>query len=154
VLFGVCQRQRASPGAAKYLPLIYLQRRPQDFDIVDQVPGRIVIETCVRRAPAAAALIEQHDPVDIRIEEPPHIGVATAAGTAVEEYHRLAVRIAAFLVIHAMAVADIEHAGAIRLDRRIEGSSCRVFIHGAHYESLGIGKPWILNLVRGPRSLG
>ena len=48
------------------------------------------------------------------------VGARAAAGTAVQEHHRLAVGIAAQLPIEAVAVADVEHAGLVGLDRRIK----------------------------------
>jgi hypothetical protein len=53
-----------------------------------------------------------------------------AAGTAVQEHHRLAVRVAAKLPVEAVAVADIQHAGLIWLDLRIERAAFRV--HRVH----------------------
>src|SRR5206468_11026103 len=50
----------------------------------------------------------------------PMIGARAAAGPAVEENDRLAIGIAAQLPIEAMAVADVEHACLVRLDRRVE----------------------------------
>jgi hypothetical protein len=94
----------------------------QPLDICDQVPGRVVLETCVRPAAAAAALIEQDDPVARRIEEPSRAGVATGAGSAVQEDRRLARRIAAFLPIDFVTVADRQVPLAVRFNGRIESA--------------------------------
>ena len=75
---------------------------------------------------AAAALVEQQDLVARRIEQPAVIGRATGAGAAVQENGRLAVWIAAQFPIDLMAVADVEMAGLIGFDCRVEGAKLSV----------------------------
>src|SRR5207248_7337922 len=84
------------------------------------VPGRVGFEARIRRRLAAAALVEHQDLVLVGVELPPMIGARSAAGPAVEEYHRLAVGIAAQFPIKAAAVADVEHAAVVGLDLGIE----------------------------------
>ena len=74
----------------------------------------------VRRGASAPALVEQHDAVPLGVEEAAVPGGGSRARTAVEEHDRLAVGIAALLPVDAVAVADDELAGLVRLDRRIE----------------------------------
>ena len=50
------------------------------------------------------------------------VGVEAAARAAMQEDGRLSLRIAAHLPIDAVPVADVEHAGIVGLDRRIEAA--------------------------------
>ena len=63
VRLGVGQRQRAPPRAAEDLPPVDPEVRAERLDVGDEVPGRVVLERSVRRALAAAPLIEEHDAV-------------------------------------------------------------------------------------------
>jgi hypothetical protein len=53
------------------------------------------------------------------------VRAAAGAGAAVEEECGLALRVAAQLPIEAVAVADVEMAGTVGLDRRVEGAALR-----------------------------
>jgi hypothetical protein len=74
----------------------------------------------MRPAAAASALVEQDDAVARGIEEPPCAGVATRAGSAMQEERRLAVGPATFLPVDFVAIADGQVALAARLDRWIQ----------------------------------
>ena len=63
------------------------------------MPGGVVAQFGVRAGLAAAALIEQHDTVALRVEETPMHRFATGAGAAVQEQDRQAAGVAAFLDI-------------------------------------------------------
>ena len=76
----------------------------------------------MRSRAAAAALIEQQDVVALRIEQAAVVGAEAGAGSAVEEDGRLARRIAALFPVEDMAIADVERAPAIGLDRGVESS--------------------------------
>jgi hypothetical protein len=108
------------PRAAEHQPALDAQVLPQPLDVGDQVPGRVVDQTGVRPALAAAALIEQHDPVALRIEEPAHLRVGAPARAAVQEHGGLAVGIAALLEVDLVQLRDAEKAGPVRLDRWVE----------------------------------
>ena len=56
-------------------------------------------ERRVRRALAAAALVEVHDAVFFGMEEAALFGIRAAAGTAMQKHHRLAGRVAALLEV-------------------------------------------------------
>ena len=62
----------------------------QRLDVRDEVPRRVVDERRVRRALAAAALIEEDDPVRGGIEEAPVVRLRPEARSSVQEDHRLA----------------------------------------------------------------
>ena len=95
----------------------------EPLDILDQVPGRVGLEAGMRRRAAAAALVEQGDVVARGIELAAMIGAAAGAGAAMQHHRRLALRIAALLPVERVAVADVEPAGPVGLDRRIEGAA-------------------------------
>ena len=82
--------------------------------------SRVLVHARHRRRASGAALIEQHEPVHRGIEEPPMGRIAARARAAVQEHRRTARWIAAQLVDEAMSAGHFEHAGFVRLDRRIE----------------------------------
>jgi hypothetical protein len=78
------------------------------LDVGDKIPGRVVLEARMGAAAAAAALVKEEDAVARGIEEPPRPGIAARARAAVQENDRLALRVAAFLPVNLVAVADGE----------------------------------------------
>jgi hypothetical protein len=74
----------------------------------------------VWRAAAAVALVEEHDPVALGVEEPAVPGRAAGAGAAVEHEGGLAARVAAALPEEDVPVPDLEAAGLARFLRRVE----------------------------------
>src|ERR1700744_2498015 len=116
--FGVGERQCTAPGTAEYQPALDVQVFAQTLDIGDQVPGRILDEAGTRTAASAAALIEHHDAIVVRVEKLPRAFVGSRAGTAVQENRRLAGGIAAFLIINLVYVRDAQVAVTIGLERR------------------------------------
>ena len=99
----------------------------QPLDVGDQMPGRVLDQAGARPAAAAAALIEHHDAVVMRVEELPRALVRAGARAAVQEHRRLAGRVAAFLVIDLVDVRDPQIAVPIRLDApdRARGAASR-----------------------------
>lgn len=79
----------------------------------------------MRPASATAALIEHDDAIVLGIEEPPGTRIRTAAGTAVQEYNRLALTIAAFLKVNFVQLRDTQEIVPVRRDRRIQTAQCR-----------------------------
>src|SRR5215212_5972788 len=73
-----------------------------------------------RKAPSAATLVEQHDPVGIRVKIAPPPGAAPAAWPAVQHHRRLANRIAALLPVDLVSVADGEHPTLVRFNGRVQ----------------------------------
>jgi len=86
------------------------------FDVLDQVPGRIVIERSVRSAAARSTLLEENYAVSFRVKEAPVIWIQTGAWPTVEKHDRLSVRIAALLVVKMMNVGHFDVATVIRFD--------------------------------------
>src|ERR1700687_3185894 len=99
----------------------------QRLKVADQIPGAVLAQLSVRPTGAAAALVDQHDAIALRIEEAPHRRVGAAAGAAVQEYDRLTLRVAAFLVVQFMQLRDAQ----VRLvewpDRRIQRAGSALF---------------------------
>src|SRR5438445_9386980 len=81
--------------------------------------------TGVRSAASAPALIEQHDAVAVWIETAAHSRRASLPRSAVHHQGRLAVRVTAGLSVHAIAIADFEHALVVGFDRRVEFDHAR-----------------------------
>ena len=77
----------------------------------------VVAQFAQRRRPASAALVEEDDPVERRIEELTVTRGRPAARTAVQEYHRDPARIARLFPRQRMQRIDFEPAAAIRIDR-------------------------------------
>jgi hypothetical protein len=63
----------------------------------------------IRPTAPASSLVEQHHPIERRVEEPPPGGACARTGPAVKHQSRLAERVAANLPIDEMALTDIEH---------------------------------------------
>ena len=107
------ERQGAAPRSAEYQPALDAEMLAQSLDVGDQMPGRVLDEAGARPAASAAALIEHHDAVVLRVEELPRALVGAGAGPAVQEYGRLAGRIAA-------SPRSRSHARPRRADSRAE----------------------------------
>ena len=125
VPFCVSQAERGTPGAAQHQPSVDPEVPPEKFHVRDQVLGRVDGQirgriARVRSAPAAAALVEEDDPVDVGIEISAHARGTSRAGTAMEDDRGLAARVAADLPIDEVPVADVEHAVVVRLDFGVE----------------------------------
>jgi hypothetical protein len=74
----------------------------------------------MRRAASAVALVEQHDAINAWIEQPAMPRRTSRAGATVQNDGWLAVRIAAGFPVHAVAIANLEHAAVVRFDRWIQ----------------------------------
>ena len=123
-------------AAKSFSALTWREMDPQPFHVGDEVVGRVSREVDggiigERPAPPAHPLIEQHDPVAGGVEGSPGAWAAAGAGTPVHHQGRLSGRVAACLPVDKVAVADIEHARLLRLNRRIP------HVHADN----GIGKP-------------
>ena len=117
---GVGEGEGRTPGAAEDLPLRDAEVLAELLDIGHEVPRRVRLQARVRRALPAAALVEEDDPVLLGVEEPPHLAVRSAAGSAVEEDDRLARRVPALLEVELVQVGDAEPSGPVRLDLGVE----------------------------------
>src|SRR5262249_41050796 len=115
------------------------------LDVGDEVPGRVLFERCVRRTLSAAALVEVHDAIFLRVEKSPLFGLRSAAGSAVDEHDRLARGVAALFEIDLVKRRDSEPAGVVVLDRWIEpgdwvfhwGLGRHVIVHREQYTLSG-----------------
>ena len=96
----------------------------ESLDIRDEVLRVVAREisvkrTCMRRAAPAIALIEQHDPISARIEQPAMPHRAPRTRPSVQHDRGVAARISASLPVHAIAVTNLEHPVRVRFDRWI-----------------------------------
>ena len=71
-----------------------MQQVAQCFDVTDEVRGRVVGNLAVRSRATGAALIEQDDPVRLRVEEAAVLRLGAAARPAVDEENGLPLRVA------------------------------------------------------------
>jgi hypothetical protein len=76
------------------------------FHVRDQIPGGIGHERGVRRRTPAAALIEEHRPVALGIEEAAMRRLAPRARSAVQKDRRQTVGTSTFLHIEPMTIVD------------------------------------------------
>ena len=122
--FGVREGRVCCPTSRPTRASARLEVGSQELDIRDEVLRRVrrqvdVGLARVRRAATTVALIEQDDAVLIGIEERAVPRCAAGAGSAVKDERGAAVRVAAGLPIHLVAVTDREHAGVVGLDPRM-----------------------------------
>jgi hypothetical protein len=78
--------ERRAPRAAEHEPALDAEHRAQPLDVGDEMRGRVVGDVGERHRAAGAALIEQHDPPERRIEIAPVMRQATATRAAVQEH--------------------------------------------------------------------
>ena len=86
------------------------------LQVGDQIRQSVMLGAGVGAAAPGAALVEHHDAVALRVEQPPQQRRAAAAGAAVQGHHRLTVRVAALLHIQQMVVAHIQVLAMVGLD--------------------------------------
>jgi hypothetical protein len=120
VCLGVREAERRSPRHARDHPALDAVVSAQRLDVVDEVRRCVGTQIGIRiaRQGAAAprpALVEQHGAVRRRMEERSMPRGAAGTGSAVQEERRFRARITAAFPVHAMPVADPEHAGLIGL---------------------------------------
>src|SRR5436309_1081497 len=108
--FGVGEAESAAPRPTDDEPAIDVEADTEALDVIDEMGSGVNAEVgiggaCKRCAAAAAALIEEDDSVDGRIEELSPPGRTAGAGTAVEDEGRLAPGIATSLPVDGIAIA-------------------------------------------------
>src|SRR5690606_12417958 len=121
----VRQGERAAPGPAEHLPGGDAEVLAEQLDVGHEMPGGVephvdVGVAGVRCTATASALVEEDDPVHLRIEELPVPCRGAAAGPAVQELDGLAVGVSAMLPVDAVSIAVEQVARLVRLDRRIQ----------------------------------
>ena len=117
---GICDGQARTPGAAEDDPLLHAEMSTQSFHVAHQGRGIVPLEAAARQAAAAASLVEQHDARRGRIEEPTLQRGGATARAAVQHHDGESTRIAAYFIVDAMPLADIEQALVVRFYRRVE----------------------------------
>ena len=114
---GVVQGQGAAPGGAGDQPALHPEVLAQQFQVLQQVGGGVVLEpvpgiTHQGCAAAGAALLQRDQPVALGVEVAPVARTQRCAGSAMEVEGRNAVGVAALLPVQLVALACREHAGA------------------------------------------
>src|SRR3989344_5596407 len=85
---GIGERQRCAPGTAEQRPALDAKMVAESLHVRDQVPSGVVLKAGVRRRAAGAALVEEDDAPDFRVEVASMIALAPGARTAVHEQYR------------------------------------------------------------------
>src|ERR1700730_9995823 len=80
------------------------------------MPRGVVHETSMRATSAAAALIEEHDTILLRIEEATHVLLGASTGAAVKEQRWLSSRVPALLEVNAVVRIGAKVTGSVWLD--------------------------------------
>src|SRR5437016_3470571 len=112
----ISQRQRAAPRPTKHLPLLNPKMLTQFLNIGHKIPSRIFFERRMRRALPRSALIEQHDAISRWVVKLPILRHESTTRPAVQKNHRLAVWIAALLVINFVNVRDLQTPSVVGFD--------------------------------------
>src|SRR3569623_2066749 len=118
---GIDQTERRTPGTAEYHPAFDAELGTDALQVGDEKQRGVNNELRMRGGAPGAALIEQHDAIDVGIEETAMIGFAAGTGAAVHEHHRQAFGVAALLDVESMDLVDLEAVRGVRLDIRIKG---------------------------------
>jgi hypothetical protein len=114
------ERQRGTPGAAEQLPSLDVEMVAQPLHVGDQVPGGVPLQAGVRDRAPATALVEQDNAIASGLMIAAHAGVTAPTGAAMDDDHRLAARVAAFLEKNLVLRIDLEMLLAIGLDGGIK----------------------------------
>lgn len=123
VRLGVREPERAAPRAAEDLPLVDGKMLANALHVGDEIPRGVGLQASVRRASAAATLIEQHDAVRLRIEEATLLRVRSTAGAAVDENDGLALRVPRLFDVDFVHVGDAEAVRPVGFDLGVKGAS-------------------------------
>ena len=103
------QRQGRAPGTADHDPALKGELFADPLHIRDQMRQRVVLAAPLGPAAPGAALVEQDRVKTFGIEQPAMIGLAAAAGSAMQIDCSNAVRAADAFDVNLVAVADREH---------------------------------------------
>ena len=117
---GVGERQRRAPRAAEEQPLPDPEVPAQLLEIGDQVLRRVVGQLRRGRRAPRAALVEQRNAPDCRIEIAAMVRQAAPTRSAVQEHERYAGVIAAGLPVQRVPCVDGEPALRVGVDLREE----------------------------------
>src|SRR5436190_5085313 len=94
----------------------------QLLDVRDQIPRRVLFDGSMRRALPRAPLIEEHDAIGRWVVKLPILRRHPPAGSTMQEHYRLALRIAALLVIDLVAIRNLQATRIKWFDWRIKRS--------------------------------
>jgi hypothetical protein len=129
---GIGERQGRAPRTAEHQPALNPKLASQRFHVGDQVRGGVVGKFAVRRGAAAAALVEQDDPVTRRVKKSSLVGRGAGSGAAVHEQHRNTLGVAGGFPVDAVDAWRFQHAAGVGGDGRVKR---RNFRHGMKPEN-------------------
>jgi hypothetical protein len=110
--------RRGSPGTSKHQPLFHHRQFTQTLDILHQQCRCVGAHFAEWGGFSRPALVKKNDAVIGGIEQASMLGRQAAAGAAMQEQDRHAIRIAAFLPVHRVDVVKLQQAVLVRLDGR------------------------------------
>src|SRR5258708_4882285 len=98
---------------------------PQQINVAEQVMSGVRGKVgggvaCMRKAPPAVALVEEHHPVLARVEKPPEVRRAPRPRPAMHDDRRFTGRVAAGFPVDKVAVSDIQPPSFVGLDFGME----------------------------------
>src|SRR5438552_3231489 len=94
----------------------------QLLNIRHKIPSRILYQARIWRALPRSALIEQHDAISRRVVKLPILRHESTTRPAMQKHHRLAVWIAALLVINLVNVRHFQTRSVEGFDWIVKGS--------------------------------
>ena len=107
----------------------------QGLYIGNQMVGCVVLGIGIRGTFSTTALIKQNNPVVGGIKKAPVGGATSGAGTAMQENHRMAVRISRLLPVNLVAVTNIKHTTAHGVQGRVKVGIFQFGVHGREYKA-------------------
>ena len=90
--------------------------RPELFHVGHEIGRGVVLQFAERHRAAAAALVEHHDAIELRIEEAAMDRGRAGARSAVQEHDGHTLGIAALLPIDRVPAIDRQHAAGVGRD--------------------------------------
>ncbi len=136
---GIRERQRRAPRTAEEQPALDAEMPAQPLEVGHEMRRGVGHDLAAWRRAPRAALVEEHDAPERRVEIAAMMRQAAAAGTAVQEHERHAVRVAAGFPIQRVQRVDCDPARRVRVDLGKEdvASLSRIVRHEPEYA----GKP-------------
>ena len=113
------QAQSAAPRTAEDVPFFNTEFFTQRFNVIYQIPRRVLFQLRVRRRFPGTALIEQYDVIGRRIEKLPVHRNQSAARPAMQKDNRNAFGIPDAFVVDLVNIGDLQHPRIERFDLRI-----------------------------------
>ena len=101
----------------------------QGLDIGHQIPGRVLAQLRMRGGTAASALVEQENPVAVRVKKAAHFRAGAAARPAMQGHHRDALRISGLFPVDFMQIRHTQPSGSMRFMPVIQYTAGLASVH-------------------------